>query len=95
MVNEYRPHQARETLIEMMEEQIQRAREEAKGAKEMVRGVKAVLERIAAGEVGEDVGDGGMAVGGEVREDDGEEEEEEEGEEKMVWRVLEREVGFA
>lgn len=86
-MNEYRPHQARETLIEMMEDQIRRGREETKGAKEMVRRVKEALEKVAAGDK-EDERTIGM-------EDRGEETEEvEDDEEKMVWRVLEREVGF-
>lgn len=86
-MNEYRPHQARETLIEMMEEQIRREREETKEAKEMVRRVRETLERIAADDNGDE-----KAMG---MEDRGEENEPvEDDEEKIVWRVLEREVGF-
>ena len=86
MVNEYRPHQARETLIEMMEDQIRRGRDETKGAKEMVRRVREALEKVAAGDNGDE-----RAV---RMEDRGEEKEQVEDEEKMVWRVLEHEVGF-
>lgn len=86
-MNEYRPHQARETLIEMMEDQIRRGREETKGAKEMVGRVREALERVAAGDNGDE-----RAMG---MEDRGEENEQaEDDEEKMVWKILEREVGF-
>ena len=86
-MNEYRPHQARETLIEMMEEQIRRGREETKGAKEMIRRVREALEKVAAGSDGDE-----RTV---EMKDRGEENEQiEDDEEKMVWRVLEQEVGF-
>jgi hypothetical protein len=79
----------------MMEEQIQRAREETRGAKEMVGRVKEVLERVA-GDSGDEkrARDGAVEMereAGDVHE--GEEKEEEE-EEKMVWNILEREVGY-
>lgn len=35
LINEYRPHQARETLINMMEEQLERKRAEVDGIKRM------------------------------------------------------------
>lgn len=81
VVNEYRPHQARETLIVMMEEQVKRAREEGKGAREMVARVKTVLGELASGDVD---GDGEL----------GYEEEKEEGEERRVWEVVGKEVGY-
>lgn len=81
VINEYRPHQARETLIVMMEGQIKRAREEGRGAREMVERVKTVLS--------------GLARGDEDRYGDlGREEGREEGEERSVWEVVGREVGY-
>ena len=80
-MNEYRPHQARETLIEMMEEQIRRGKEETKGAKDMVQRVREALEKLAVGDDGDES-------------EENEQIEDENDEEKMVWRVLEREVGF-
>lgn len=81
VVNEYRPHQARETLIVMMEEQVKRAREEGKGAREMVARVKTVLWELASGDGDRDV-------------DLGCEEWKEEGEERRVWEVVGKEVGY-
>ena len=83
VVNEYRPHQARETLIVMMEEQVKRAREEERGAKEMVERVKTVLRGLARGD-GDGDGDGDL----------GREAGKEEGEERRVWEVVGREVGY-
>lgn len=80
VINEYRPHQARETLIVMMEAQIKRAKEEGRGAREMVERVITVLSGLAR----ED-GDGDGALGRE----EGKEEEEE----RRVWEVVGREVG--
>lgn len=86
-MNEYRPHQARETLIEMMEDQIRRGREETKGAKEMSGRVKEVLERVAAWDHGDEKVLWAKA-GSEEKEDVAEDEE------KMIWRILESEAGF-
>ncbi len=90
-MNEYRPHQARETLIEMMEEQIRRAREETRGAKEMVGRVKEALERVAGDGRDEKRAQDGAV---EIEEEALNEVEDKEEEEKMVWNVLEREVGY-
>ena len=49
LINEYRPHQARETLIMMMEEQVdkcRRERDENLKAKELVNGVLESLEGL-------------------------------------------------
>lgn len=81
VVNEYRPHQARETLIVMMEEQVKKATEEGRGAREMVERVKTVLRALARGD-------------GDRDGDLGREEGKEEGEERRVWEVVGREVGY-
>lgn len=46
IVNEYRPHQARETLIHMIEEQVERCRAETKACKEACGKVREVLQRV-------------------------------------------------
>ncbi|KAL8786632.1 MAG: hypothetical protein Q9213_002661 [Squamulea squamosa] len=46
IVNEYRPHQARETLIHMMEEQIERCKAETQGCKDVCEKVKKVVEEV-------------------------------------------------
>ncbi|RAR12356.1 mediator of rna polymerase ii transcription subunit 7 [Stemphylium lycopersici] len=43
LINEYRPHQARQTLIERMEEQVRRKREEVDGVRKMGEKVREVL----------------------------------------------------
>lgn len=96
VVNDYRPHQARETLIAMMEAQVAKGREEGKGAREMGARVKAVLEGLGGGgEVAvEDSRDVGSMMNGR-REHGVRGREREEDEETMrVWEVVGREVGF-
>ena len=44
LINEYRPHQARETLIRIMEEQVRRKKAEIEGVKAMEEKVRGVLE---------------------------------------------------
>lgn len=83
MVNEYRPHQLRETLIAMMEAQVVRCREEGEKAREMGRRVKEVLEGMGGGGWEERVGKMGNEGGDENEE-----------EERRVWEVVWREVGF-
>ena len=82
-MNEYRPHQARETLIAMMEAQVERAKEETRRAREMSAKVKAVLQGLAV-----EVRDGEASVEQER------EAEVDDSEEKMVWEVIEKEVGI-
>lgn len=43
LINEYRPHQARETLIDKMEEQVERKKREIEGVKQVAERVKGVL----------------------------------------------------
>lgn len=44
LINEYRPHQARETLIRIMEEQVARKKREIEGVKQMKEKVVGVLD---------------------------------------------------
>ncbi|CAA9966082.1 hypothetical protein CFE70_009478 [Pyrenophora teres f. teres 0-1] len=55
LINEYRPHQARHTLIERMEEQVRRKREEVEGVRRMGEKVREVLSGFGAVD-GEDKG---------------------------------------
>jgi mediator of RNA polymerase II transcription subunit 7 len=48
MINEYRPHQARETLIFMMEAQVERKLAEIKRVKDLAEKMEALLETILA-----------------------------------------------
>ncbi|KAL8699207.1 MAG: hypothetical protein Q9201_006135 [Fulgogasparrea decipioides] len=50
IINEYRPHQARETLIHMMEEQVERCKTETKGCREACERVKQVVDGVERGE---------------------------------------------
>lgn len=62
LINEYRPHQARETLIRIMEEQVARKKREiegVRGMKEKVRGVLDGFGRTIEADVSE--GEGGVA----------------------------------
>lgn len=92
VVNEYRPHQARETLIEMMEEQIRNAREEIRLCEEAKSKVREVLTGL--GSVTEEAGgkekdtvkrpvDTRKRKGEAIRES----------ENMRIWQYLEREVG--
>ena len=53
LLNEYRPHQARESLILMMRDQLERSRKETEGIlkmKEEVEGMLEGLQKIGLGE---------------------------------------------
>lgn len=94
VVNDYRPHQARETLIAMMEAQVAKGREEGRSASEMGARVKAVLEGLGGGgEVAVDSRELGSVNGSHEHGARGEEREGDE-ETKRVWEVVGREVGF-
>ena len=69
MVNAYRPFQAREALISMLEGQIERAKGEIKGMETLGERVRAVIEGL--GEGVDDGAEGGVGEGGrEMREDE-------------------------
>lgn len=80
LLNEYRPHQARESLILMMQDQLERSRaetEEIRGMKERVEGIIEGLSQAKLGEGGEEMK--GVEKGDVVEEG------------KDVWEELERE----
>jgi mediator of RNA polymerase II transcription subunit 7 len=84
LLNEYRPHQARESLILMMEEQLERARSETAG----IEGMKVKVDRILSG-LGQAklaIGDGekGHGLDGKADDDDVE---------VAIWEELRREFG--
>lgn len=96
-MNEYRPFQAREALIELMEGQVERGRAEVAALKGLGGRVEMVLGGLG---VGTGTGDDGLEVEIEVEGEGGrkggvrrmgrrkEEEGEEEEEEKRVWQIL-------
>lgn len=96
IVNEYRPHQARETLIQMMEEQVERCRAETKGCRDVCEKVRKVVEDVESRE-------GSWKVSKtELEEEEvhrsstksrGDEAWGVEGMEKKVWDIIEKEVG--
>lgn len=58
-MNEYRPHQARESLILMMQDQLDRSREEVKGIEMMKLKVEGILEGLGNAKLAEkDIGGG-------------------------------------
>ncbi|KAA6415032.1 MAG: MFS general substrate transporter [Lasallia pustulata] len=77
LINEYRPHQTRETLILMMEEQLRRGREEVRAVREGRERVEGVLRGLVGAEAVEGLegGEEGRLKGREA----GEEGEREEG----------------
>jgi len=83
VINEYRPHQARETLIQMMEEQVRQGREEIRICRETEERV-----REALGSLGKDLEVAGVEGGRKRKRERGKA-----WEERRVWEMLEREVG--
>ncbi|KAF2136333.1 uncharacterized protein K452DRAFT_237669 [Aplosporella prunicola CBS 121167] len=89
LINEYRPHQARATLITMMEDQLNKKREEVEGVRRMrekIEGVLAGLEReaVEAGEVSLDQKQEEMVDAEELRRK----------EQRAVLRALDEELAF-
>lgn len=84
-MNGYRPHQARETLILMMEEQIEKVRGETRAVRESVGSAREVVEGL--GRDGEGVED----VGGRVGKDGGKRQMNTG--ERRIWELLDRDVG--
>lgn len=90
VINGYRPHQARETLILMLEEQLERVRGETRGIGEAVERAKEVVETL--GKEDQD-GVGGGVETDQVQEAVSQGSRKEQIMEKRIWTVLEREVG--
>jgi len=84
LLNEYRPHQARESLILMMESQLARSKSETEGIERM----KAKVEGILAG-----LGQVKLANGAAKEHEDEVLVEEDDAGERAVWDELEREFG--
>jgi len=80
LLNEYRPHQARESLILMMQDQLERSRAETQGVQEMKEKVEGILEGLSQAKLAE-----------QEERDKSDDEVEEEG--KDVWDCLEKEFG--
>ncbi|GME56467.1 RNA polymerase ii mediator complex protein [Neofusicoccum parvum] len=89
LINEYRPHQARASLIAMMEEQVKRRREEVEGVRKMREKIEGVLAGLAR--EGVEVGEaGGVGEGKAGEEVDWEERRREE--QRAVLRALDDEL---
>lgn len=89
VINGYRPHQARETLILMLEEQLQRVKGETKDIGEAVERARGVIEELSKEGAGgvDDESKGSLGKSVEERE------RRRVWEDRRVWEVLEREVG--
>ncbi len=89
VINGYRPHQARETLILMMEEQVEKVRAETKAVRESVARAREFIEGLGKEEV-EGVMDVGRNYG--TQKEEGKQRRRQDSNKKL-WEVLEREVG--
>ncbi|KAI9702803.1 MAG: Mediator of RNA polymerase II transcription subunit 7 [Candelina mexicana] len=87
LLNEYRPHQARETLIMMMEDQLERSRAETDGIWKMKEKVEGVLTGLGGGEGVLNVEDSKEKARAEYEAKRRNEEH------KRIWEVLESELG--
>ena len=85
VINEYRPHQARETLIQLMEEQVRRGREEIRLCKETEARVKEALNGLS-----KDVDVVEIDLGRKRKR-----KRDKDWEDRRVWEMLHREVGKA
>lgn len=86
LLNEYRPHQARESLILMMQDQLDKSREETKAIGEMKAKVEGILEGLGRAKLidtEEDV----------VMDDEESKEVDVDEDGKAVWDELEKEFG--
>lgn len=84
LMNEYRPHQARETLIMMMEEQLQKKKDEIQGVAKMKEKVDALLASM-----GEAAADVEAAPAGDETAKDADYETQSREEQRRIWNTLE------
>ena len=94
-MNEYRPHQAREALILLMEEQVERGKVERKGMEELKAKVDEVLAGFGDGldRGPEDDGSGCGPDAGVSRSGHQSEEEKKLDAEKRMWEFLREDIG--
>ncbi|MCJ1382372.1 Mediator of RNA polymerase II transcription subunit 7 [Xylographa soralifera] len=95
-VNEYRPHQAREALILMMEAQVERGRREREGIAELRTRVDEMLGGLGEGldeSEQEENGVNGTGSGRGIGRGEDEEWEREMEDEKRMWEVLREDLG--
>jgi mediator of RNA polymerase II transcription subunit 7 len=84
LLNEYRPHQARESLILMMEEQLERARSETAGIGGMKVKVDRILSELGQVKLASVDGEEGHGLDRKAEDDDVE---------VAIWEELRREFG--
>ncbi|MCJ1392904.1 Mediator of RNA polymerase II transcription subunit 7 [Xylographa bjoerkii] len=95
-VNEYRPHQAREALILMMEAQVERGRREKEGIGELKTRVDALLAGLGEGldeREDEEIEVNGTGLSNGRGRGEDEEWEREQEDEKRMWEVLREDLG--
>jgi mediator of RNA polymerase II transcription subunit 7 len=86
LLNEYRPHQARETLILMMEEQLERSRAETKATKDTIAKVQGILSDLGTGVEGIPVAENDAH---DVQEDEKEKQQRrDEQKQKDIWEAM-------
>ncbi|KAL6714420.1 Mediator of RNA polymerase II transcription subunit 7 [Lecanora helva] len=88
VINGYRPHQARETLILMMEEQVEKVRGETKAVRESMERANDVLDKLRREE-----GHSSLLETTKHESARNRKKRRKEDTEKRVWEVLEKEVG--
>ena len=87
VINRYRPHQARETLILMMEEQLETVRGETRSVKDSVERARGVMQGLEKQAQDQDrMADGKDAESNRRK-------NMEERKTRRIWEILEREVG--
>jgi mediator of RNA polymerase II transcription subunit 7 len=85
LLNEYRPHQARESLILMMEEQLERARGETRGIEAMKEKVEGILRGLGQAKLADGEGEEAQEANGKGME---------EGDvDVAIWEELRKEFG--
>ena len=97
IINEYRPHEARESLILRYEDQIRQVKEETEKVKGSVERARRTISLLGSGGLGYGqvaVNGGEKGLEGRCRQPKNEKELAK-GREQLVWNVIEREVGSA